>query len=171
MRYINSGYCGYIQYIVHVYNYTVKPVLRDHCHARPPVLTDHTMLAEGPIFQYNWTCHQRPPVLTDHIFVANGFDFQDRFHCIVREQPLQMLWIRSRSPLSHPTPGYTPLALSGTCCGTGWCPWPCRRSPGLPCCWWWAVSPPPDNSGNPGSGWYRIRVKIHASSHFSHRTI
>ncbi len=33
-------------------NNTVKPVLRDHCHERPPVLTDHTFLAEGP-FQYN----------------------------------------------------------------------------------------------------------------------
>ncbi len=48
---------------------------------RPPVLTDHTILAEGPTFQYNWTCHQRPPVLTDHIFVANGVVFQDGFHC------------------------------------------------------------------------------------------
>ncbi len=33
--------------------YTVKPVLRDHCHESPPVLTDHTILAEGPTFQYN----------------------------------------------------------------------------------------------------------------------
>ncbi len=32
---------------------TVKPVLRDHCHYRPPVLNDHTFLAEGPTFQYN----------------------------------------------------------------------------------------------------------------------
>ena len=32
---------------------TVKPVLRDHCHERPPVLKDHTFLAEGPTFQYN----------------------------------------------------------------------------------------------------------------------
>ncbi len=32
---------------------TVEPVLRDHCHERPPVLTDHTFLAERPIFQYN----------------------------------------------------------------------------------------------------------------------
>ncbi len=48
--------------------YTVKPVLRDHCHDRPPVLKDHTFLAEGPTFKHNWTYHQRPPVLTDHIF-------------------------------------------------------------------------------------------------------
>ncbi len=50
--------------------YTVKPVLRDHCHERPPVLKDHIILA-GPRLQYNRTCHQRPPVLTDHIFVAS----------------------------------------------------------------------------------------------------
>ncbi len=31
--------------------YTVKPVLRDHCHETPPVLKDHTFLAEGPTFQ------------------------------------------------------------------------------------------------------------------------
>ncbi len=59
---------------------TVKPVLRDHCHERPPVLKDHTFLG-GHTFQYNWTCHQRPPVLIDHIFKANGVVFQDRFHC------------------------------------------------------------------------------------------
>ncbi len=29
---------------------TVKPVLRDHYHERPPVLTDHTFLAEGLTF-------------------------------------------------------------------------------------------------------------------------
>ncbi len=44
-------------------------------------MTDHTILAEGPTFQYNWACHQSTPVLTDHIFVANGVVFQDRFHC------------------------------------------------------------------------------------------
>ncbi len=60
---------------------TVKPVLRDHCHEKPPVLTDHAFLAEGPTFRYNLTCHQRPPVLTDHIFVANGVVFPDRFYC------------------------------------------------------------------------------------------
>ncbi len=32
---------------------TVEPVLRDHCHERPPVLTDHTFFAERPTFQYN----------------------------------------------------------------------------------------------------------------------
>ncbi len=35
---------------------TVKPVLRDNCHERPPVLKDDILLAEGPIFQCNWTC-------------------------------------------------------------------------------------------------------------------
>ncbi len=38
---------------VNDYMYTVKHVLVDHCHERPPVLTDHTFLAEGPTFQYN----------------------------------------------------------------------------------------------------------------------
>ncbi len=50
--------------------------LRDHCLERPPVLKDHTFLAEGLTFQCNWTCHQRPHVLTDHIFVANGWSFK-----------------------------------------------------------------------------------------------
>ncbi len=59
---------------------TEKPLLRDHCHERLPVLTDNAFSA-GPTFQYYWTCHQRPPVLTDHIFVANGVVFQDRFYC------------------------------------------------------------------------------------------
>ncbi len=59
----------------------MKPLLRDHCNERPPVLRDHTFLAEGLTFQHNRTCHQRPPVLTDHIFVANGVVFHDRFYC------------------------------------------------------------------------------------------
>ncbi len=29
---------------------TVKPVLRNHCHERPPVLKDRTFLAERPTF-------------------------------------------------------------------------------------------------------------------------
>ncbi len=62
---------------------TVKPVLRDHCHERPPVLTDHAFSAEGPIFRYNGTCHERPPVLTDHIYVANWVVIQDRFYCTI----------------------------------------------------------------------------------------
>ena len=32
--------------------YTVKTVLRDHCHERPPVLKDQILQAECPIFQY-----------------------------------------------------------------------------------------------------------------------
>ncbi len=47
---------------------TVKPVLRDHCHERPPVLKDHQFGAESSTFQCKWTCHQRPPVLRDNIF-------------------------------------------------------------------------------------------------------
>ncbi len=41
----------YVSTIVHVC--TVKPVLGDHCHERPPVLTDRTFLAEEPTLQYN----------------------------------------------------------------------------------------------------------------------
>ncbi len=74
-------------------DYIVKPVLRDHCHERPPVLTDQTILAEGPTFQYKWTCHQRPPVLTDHIFVANGTVFQDRFYCISDRLSEMPFWL------------------------------------------------------------------------------
>ncbi len=29
---------------LHLVDYTVKPVLRDHCHERPPVLTDHIFM-------------------------------------------------------------------------------------------------------------------------------
>ncbi len=29
---------------------TVKPVLRDHCHEKPPVLKDHILLTEVPQF-------------------------------------------------------------------------------------------------------------------------
>ncbi len=52
------------------YMYTVKPVLRDHCH--------ETSL-EGPVIRswqnvlsfMNWTSHQRTPVLREHIFILN----------------------------------------------------------------------------------------------------
>ena len=71
---------------------TVKPVLRDHYHDRPPVLTGHTFEAERRTFQYNWTCHQRPPVLKDHIFVANGVVFQDRFYCTQLLQYVSIIW-------------------------------------------------------------------------------
>ncbi len=58
---------------------TMKPVFqRDHCHERPPLLTDHVFLAEGLTFQYHWTCHQRPPVLVD--------GFQHRFYCIIQHR-------------------------------------------------------------------------------------
>ncbi len=30
---------------------TVKPLLKDHCHNRPPVLKDHIFLAVGPTVQ------------------------------------------------------------------------------------------------------------------------
>ncbi len=35
------------------HGFTVKPVLRDHCHERPPVLKDNIIPAEGPTFQCN----------------------------------------------------------------------------------------------------------------------
>ncbi len=60
-------------------SFTVKPVLRGHCNERPPTLTDHTFLAEGPsTFQYNWTCHQRSLVLTDQFlwFLCGGLSRQ-----------------------------------------------------------------------------------------------
>ncbi len=52
---------------------TVKPVLTDLWHGRPPVLKDHIFLAEQPpppcTFQYNQTCHDaRPPVLRQQFF-------------------------------------------------------------------------------------------------------
>ena len=62
------------------FSLSVKLIWSDHLHERPPVLKDHTFLAERPTFRYNWACHQRPPVLTDHIFVANGVVLQDRFY-------------------------------------------------------------------------------------------
>ncbi len=49
---------------------TVKPVLRDHCHGRQPVLKHHQFLAKVLHFNVKhgkWTCYQRP-VSTDHIF-------------------------------------------------------------------------------------------------------
>ncbi len=48
--------------------HTVKPVLMDHCHERPPVLKDQIFLTKIPRFHCNWTCHQRPPVLRDHFY-------------------------------------------------------------------------------------------------------
>ncbi len=79
----------------------MKPVLRDHCHERPPVLTDPTFLAEGPTFQYN--CHQRPPVLTDHISVVNRVVFQERFYCIEfcwPQSPIHGVYCSTALPVS-----------------------------------------------------------------------
>ncbi len=63
--------------------YTLKPVLRDHCHERRPFLNDRIFLTEGPTFQCNLTCYHRPPVFRDHICIASGVVFQDRFYCSV----------------------------------------------------------------------------------------
>ena len=38
---------------------TVKLILKDHYHERPPVLKDQIFMVEIPTFQCNWTCHQR----------------------------------------------------------------------------------------------------------------
>ncbi len=47
---------------------TVKPVLRDHCHERPPALKD--IPGRRFYMQCNWTRHQRRlPVLRDHICI------------------------------------------------------------------------------------------------------
>ncbi len=76
---LDSTKCGLNpQVLLH----TVKPVLRDHCQERPPVLKDPIFLAEGPTFQCNWTWRERPPVFRDHICMAHGVVFQDRLHCI-----------------------------------------------------------------------------------------
>ncbi len=48
--------------------FTVKPVLRDHCHKKPLALKDYLFLAEGHTFQWIWelklspkiTCLERP---------------------------------------------------------------------------------------------------------------
>ncbi len=80
---------------------TVKPVLRNCCHERQPVLTDNTFLAEGPTFQYNWTCNQRSSVLLDHNFVANGLVFQDRFYCTHFHGPMGGLKIEGPLTFWH----------------------------------------------------------------------
>ncbi len=74
-----SQWSYHMYHLSQVFTGTVKPVLRDHCHERLPVLTDHTFLVEGSNFSI--IEDQRPPVLTDHIFVASGVVFQDRFYC------------------------------------------------------------------------------------------
>ena len=87
--------------------------MRDHLS-----LTDGAFSAEGPTFQYNETCHQRPPVLIDHSFVANSMVFQDRFYCITcchcvsdREQYTAPVTQLSLSPVLGPeTTRYSELA-------------------------------------------------------------
>ncbi len=72
----------FVTFVLHHYYDTVKPVLKDHCCERPPVLKDQIFLSESPTFQCNWTCPNRPPVLINCICVwANGLVFRDRFYC------------------------------------------------------------------------------------------
>ena len=42
---------------------TVKPVLRDHCIERPPVLRDQSSRDKELHFSLNTTCVRRPPAL------------------------------------------------------------------------------------------------------------
>ncbi len=57
LRQLMSIWCFFM---IHFTN-TVKPVLRDHCHERPPVLKDHTFLVEVPNFSVI------EPVTKDHL--------------------------------------------------------------------------------------------------------
>ena len=74
--------------------YTVKPILKDHCHERPPIMKDQIFLAEGQTFPCDWTCLQRPPILRDHICMANGVVFQDRFYCMAGGLKMQVQHIQ-----------------------------------------------------------------------------
>ncbi len=65
-----------------VFNTSVKVVLRDHCHARPPVLKDKiSFLAEGPTFHLSskTTCLER-----SYSSMSDEVVFQDRFHNQIR---------------------------------------------------------------------------------------
>ncbi len=64
--------------------YTVKPVLRDHCHERPPVLKNH-ILAEGCAFQCKSTCYQRPRDLSSEtifLWTMGGLSRQVLLYCV-----------------------------------------------------------------------------------------
>ncbi len=52
---------GRIEDYHYTYTCTVKPIMRDHCHERPPVLKDHQFLTESPTFQLY------EPVTKDHL--------------------------------------------------------------------------------------------------------
>ncbi len=63
-------------------HHTVKPVLRDHCHERLPVLKDQIFLAEGPSFQCNELSLSPKTICLEKLhLMANGVVLQDRFYC------------------------------------------------------------------------------------------
>ncbi len=117
-----------------LYRAMINQIATDHCHVRPPVLTDHAFSAEGPTgtFQYSWICHQRPPVSTDHIFATNGVVCQDRFYCIllpfVQWRRVSVGSLAFPPVVSPPSswfssqPGkQTHWRRNFTKCGTDWC--------------------------------------------------
>ncbi len=63
---IKAVCCNMLQYrnlhicMIYVYVGTVKPVMRDYCHERPPVLNNNIFPGKGLIFQCNWTCLSNP---------------------------------------------------------------------------------------------------------------
>ncbi len=85
---------------------TVKPVLRDYWHERPPVLKDPICLAEEPTFQYNWTCHRGQPVFRHHTSVANGVVFQDMYSTVLISTSPKF---RSIPPYDQPISRYRQL--------------------------------------------------------------
>ena len=60
--------------------FTVKPVLWDHCHERPPVLNDH-ILCRFSCISVQINLSLKATFLRDHIFMDNGVVFEDRFYC------------------------------------------------------------------------------------------
>ncbi len=64
----------------------VKPVLRDHCHKRPPVLTrPHISNRRTYSSIQKKICHQRSKVLITTILCALGHQsYKDRFCCIIQ---------------------------------------------------------------------------------------
>ncbi len=50
--------------------HTVRPVLRDQCHDRPPAQSWQNGIN---FYIHTWICYQRPPVLRGHTLMANMF--------------------------------------------------------------------------------------------------
>ncbi len=65
--------------------FCTKSTYSEHCLVRPlsgetTRLESLQISSDKPSFRYNGTCHQRPPVLTDHSCMVIGVVFQHRFH-------------------------------------------------------------------------------------------